>query len=378
MTSEDVEQRKINFVFENNTAECTGFGNSIHVSTVLPCNITYKGNTDNSYCISTFSKTCIFNCVANFIFLGGTTEVSTDAKAITATAKDSPILAIPGIELFLPIHVVDELNNSITGVYSVLILNGNVTLDPAYQYITENRSKLYGQPGDKATLHLQVKSTRNVELQLEVTLSQCPPGYVLDEGACKCSIYLNDTEKYTCVIECNELSNKALIDQNWWMNFDNKAFDENNDVIYGYCPKDHCTTSKGLTRFINIILSETDGSEVDVKFLCHPTRTGRLCSQCRDNYTAHYHSNTFKCGSKDTCKWGWLLYIVSELLPVTCLFLIIILFDIKLTSGAVSGLIYFAQITDKIILDEVATQLFQHFDIHTNLNKGVCLDNSNV
>ncbi len=128
------------------------------------------------------------------------------------------------------------------------------------------------------------------------------------------------------------------------------SYDEDR-LLYGYCPKDHCFSNQSTRLMIN---SETNRLQLDDQYICHRTRTGRLCSQCRDNYTAHYHSNSYKCGSKSTCKWGWLLYLIAELLPVTCLFLMIILLDVKLTSGVVNGLIYFAQTIDKIVLHDAS------------------------
>ncbi len=216
--SEDISQRNINFMFKNNSANCEGFGNSIHLATMLPCNFTYYYDTP---CMPKFSHRNIFNCVATFTFLGedtNRTEISTDATHIVVTSKD--IFPIPGKEVDLPFHVVDELDNVISGVYSMSISKGNVSLDGTYKYITENKSKLLGLPGSKATLHIETTSTtRNIEIDLEFTLRQCPPGYVLvDREACKCSTTVKGS-KYNCITGCNETLSTALLAQNWWMNF---------------------------------------------------------------------------------------------------------------------------------------------------------------
>ena len=354
----EVGQRNINFVFINNTATCKGLGSSLHVTSIKPCNYTYHTKSQVGKCRPNFSKRSIFNCVANFTFISEltNTEITTDAKQIVVTSPDNFVSAFPGKEVILPIYTVDELYNVVPVVYTVLVSSGMITLDRAYQYTTYNKSKFFGKPGNQGTVHVTVKSARNqIEAFLKVYLSQCPPGYVLDEvdEACMCSTLDKQSQRYNCITECNETLNTAILAQNWWINFDeeleNKTLDENK-LLYGYCPENHCTSSS--IRYM--VLSNSSIPLLDDQFMCHPTRTGRLCSQCKDNYTAHYHSNTYKCGNRDTCKWGWLLYVVSEILPVTCLFIIIIIFDIKLTNGGINGLIYFAQTIDMVVLSDAS------------------------
>ena len=355
---ENNEQGKPSLVFINNTATCEGFGNSIHVTSIRPCNYTYK--VGDGKCQPIFTNTSIFSCAASFEFreaFSSRTEITTDAKEIVVTSTYNNVSAIPGKEVNLPIYAVDEFNNALPVVYTVIVSNGSIILDSAYKYITYSRSKFYGKPGNQGTIHLTVNSARNqVEAYLKVTLSQCPPGFVLDykNQACKCSTLAKHSQRYNCVTECNETSNTALLDQDWWINFDddygNKTVDDEGRLLYGQCPEDHCLNYES-NRYLKL---SNEDKRLDDHFVCHPTRTNLLCSQCRENYTTHYHSSSHRCGDKSTCKIGWLLYVISELLPVTCLLLFIILFDIKMTTGAVNGFIYFAQTIDKIVLDDTS------------------------
>ena len=85
--------------------------------------------------------------------------------------------------------------------------------------------------------------------------------------------------------------------------------------------------------------------------VCGKYRTGILCSKCRDNFATHYHHNAYACKSKN-CRWGWLFYIVSEIIPVTLFFFIIVVLNVKLTSGTVNGFILFIQLSNTMHLTD--------------------------
>ena len=51
------------------------------------------------------------------------------------------------------------------------------------------------------------------------------------------------------------------------------------------------------------------------------------------------------------CKLGWFFYILSELVPVTLVFIIVLALNISFTSGAVNGFIFFSQVLNFLYLD---------------------------
>ena len=65
------------------------------------------------------------------------------------------------------------------------------------------------------------------------------------------------------------------------------------------------------------------------------------------------HSPYFDCEKEQSeeCKYGWLFYILSELVPVTILFIVILVFNISFTSGALNGFILFSQLIDTLLID---------------------------
>lgn len=132
-------------------------------------------------------------------------------------------------------------------------------------------------------------------------------------------------------------------------------------IASNLCPRNFCNRNESY--FLPDNLSALDG------VICGTERTGLLCGKCRENYSAFYHSQDLKCTHNSRCKRtiGWLFYIMSEICPVTVLFLTVIVWDIQLTTGSIQGFILYSQLFDtlhiyadgKIYLnDETSNSLF--------------------
>ena len=82
------------------------------------------------------------------------------------------------------------------------------------------------------------------------------------------------------------------------------------------------------------------------KTVCGERRTGIVCGRCQNNYTVHFHSPGFLCKPTEPagCKLGWFFYILSEVVPITVVFIVVLVFNISFTSGAVNGFILFSQL----------------------------------
>ena len=78
--------------------------------------------------------------------------------------------------------------------------------------------------------------------------------------------------------------------------------------------------------------------------MCSSNRAGILCGDCKPHYTTYYHSPTYKCRDNRNYQSGIIFYLLSEILPVTVIFLVITLFDVNLTSGAMYSFIFYSQI----------------------------------
>ena len=76
---------------------------------------------------------------------------------------------------------------------------------------------------------------------------------------------------------------------------------------------------------------------------------------CQDNYTVHFHSPSLLCIHKSVepvgYRMGWLFYLLSELVPVTFVFISVLVLNISFTSGAINGFILFSQLLGSLDLD---------------------------
>lgn len=65
---------------------------------------------------------------------------------------------------------------------------------------------------------------------------------------------------------------------------------------------------------------------------------------CIQNYTVYFHSINFHCRNEQLCHIGWLFFIISELVPVTLIFITVLVLNISFTSGAVKVFITCSQL----------------------------------
>ena len=180
-------------------------------------------------------------------------------------------------------------------------------------------SAIIYQPCNAKRVHLA--SNRN-STKVQVNNS-CAPGF--SGNPCKCDA--SDYKGMRCY------KDRAYLTGDYWF-----GRCKNGVLCTGKCPLGFCTYNGSTDRQLPGSMSELDD------YMCGSTRTGVLCGECRGNHSVSYHSS--ECASDNGCKYGPLLYIVSELIPLTVMFIIIIAFNISFTSGAVNGFIFFAQVQD--------------------------------
>ena len=156
----------------------------------------------------------------------------------------------------------------------------------------------------------------------------CAPG--LEGDPCECV-----AQEYRGLLTCKK--DRAFVIPGYWV-----GECENGTLCTGNCPFGFCLYNGSKEYRLPESMSELD------RYICGETRTGVLCGKCQPGYSVSYHSYTYTCTSNDNCKYGWLLYIVSELLPLTIVFIIVMAFNISFTSGGINGFILFAQLQDSL------------------------------
>ena len=184
----------------------------------------------------------------------------------------------------------------------------------------------------------------NIEYPIQVTLLPCPPGYYFEpcNNACKCSAD-NNGYKYPAIEKCSSSELSAFIRHGFWA---------------GYYPPDiqdaeHLYTAPyrfGMTDYYSLI-EMPNVSENLTNFFCGDKRQGLVCGKCREGYSAYFHSRDGVCGENKYCRIGILFYLLSEIIPITVFFVLVITFGISFCSGALNGLVYFSQVVDVFTQD---------------------------
>ena len=338
------------FRFINNTAS-SYIGNSIYATTLLSCKYSCERRKFNYTLVEVFN-----NCVANFSFgHGSTNHVATFGNKLEYAAK-VPLKVIPGVVVPLDTTVYDEGHNNVTSI--TVFQNSiqpndstpSITLAPSYKYSSLSEVKIFGHSGSKGKLLIKIGSVHGVSTVVNFEIIECPPGLVLNGTSCQC-----DQDTYFGIM-CRFLD--AYILKSYWAGY----LDVNNatgptpaNLWTARCPLGFCSNG-GKERQELFLLPKTANETRLTDCICDSSRTGELCGQCRDNFSVFFHSKLYSCKQESSlCKYGMLFYILSELLPLTLLFIAILFMNISFTSGAVNGFILFAQVIDLLYIDALYT-----------------------
>lgn len=241
------------------------------------------------------------------------------------------------------LKIIDDFGNEVKATLTAVIQeeNTNIRIESEYSCITDRAIKLRGREGDTGNLILQTTGTRTISSTIAVKLLPCPPAFKLRNNECECQAHA-----YVGIETCT--ADSATLKYGFWVGY----VDE--ELGTSICPAGFCNydeTELNDTEAEMVPLPrEAEGLEVAV---CGIKRKGVLCGECSENYTTYYHSPHLDCQEARpySCRLGWLFYILSELVPVTLLFLFVLALNINFNTGAVNGFILFSQLLDTLLID---------------------------
>ena len=134
-----------------------------------------------------------------------------------------------------------------------------------------------------------------------------------------------------------------------WIGYVGEEKGNENSLYTGSCFHGYCNDfnhNSGTSRLFQ--LNSTASKNELEQLICAENRTGILCGACIPNHSVFYHSSTFACGSNELCSYGFIFYVLSELLPTTILFLLILFYNVNLTSGYAYSVIFMLQTLNSI------------------------------
>ena len=337
----------ITFQFFNNQA---AQGPAIYASSFLPCY--YYSCSCKQSKSNTLSKIFTDGSIANFKFeKDAKYEISTPGWKIYNNSTEK-LQIIPGGKTTLPIILQDELDNIVDGLYHVVVIrhpdpNSTIQIDEAHSYIDHRQIEVYGKPNDTAIIELSTVTTRKVIIPIEVEMLPCPPGFVINSEdfsgtrlyQCVCSVNTNKT--YMGIRHCNIAKSQAYLQRQYWAGYQGEPGEEN--LLIGRCPSEGLCQQHSEREYL---LPNTASKVKLEEAVCASQRTGVLCSQCKKGYSVHYHATSASCFETRHCQLSWLFYILSELVPITVLLVVVMVFNLSFTSGVVNSFILFAQTFD--------------------------------
>ena len=322
-------QWKSYFYFRNNTVKTAALPNAIYATTILTC--VWGGSYGNST-VNNLSD--VFNWTNwQYDDANTTNEINTSPLLLKATSNSSLFLIIPGQRSTLPIKALDDNSRNVTSslVMTIQSLNSSsVAISDYTQYVSDNSIIVYGNNSlnTTATLVLQTTDPKVIYTELNVTLQPCPLGMVISQDnpntlQCVCG------KSFGGRIKCAGFSSTILRGQ--WMGWVESQF------VVGDCA--YCAGIDSMT--ISIVLPDSKKSLDDS--LCRSVnRTGTLCGRCMPPYGLTADLVCTDC-TLQSPPIRVIIYIVTQFVPVTFFFLILLLFNVSITSGPINSFVFFAQ-----------------------------------
>ena len=299
-------------------------------------------------------------CIGNFSFaMGvqpGTGSISTCPEKITISSTS--IHPIPGFSYSFNISQIDEMGNTVGDMFTLTAkLDKDSTargVSLGSPTVVNNIVTFYGEPGVSGILTIENSAQIPRKISIDYTLTKCPPGFVVhDKKECKCSAS-ERTTRYQEITYCE--NNFAMITLGNWAGY---IGNESEDTLYtGCCVAKFCNFIHNSTQQRYRLPNNSCSKEELEDTVCGKRRRGVLCSICAEGFVMHYHSPVFDCYNISTsidCSYGIPLYIISEIVPVTVLFLVILISNISLTSGALYSFVFYAQVLDCQFVDAFRT-----------------------
>lgn len=312
--------------------------NAIYTTSVLRCT-PINNDTERANVLKTF-KWEGWSYKASEKLTGCGHKISSDIGDITIKKDSIPVVAYPGWEMTLPIGTFDDFEHNITDLAQfsanfddnnscVLRTNGSKDV-----IVWKDKLTLNARQDCNFTLTLYSAGQRVWLLSVNVTMKSCPPGFKYEEsGYCACDMTRGR------LLRCNGNTHKAKISRNVWIGKLNDTYYEVMTCPYYYCAKQNDTYT---------ILEY----KLEDQNLCAPYRTGVLCGECVPKFGPAINSPKYECANCSNSSEDIIKYVAATYLPLISLFTLLVLFDIRLTSGPANAFILYGQvITTTFTLD---------------------------
>ena len=324
----DSNEWKISMIFINNTDHGGKKTNSIHATSILPCRdiSLADGSKCEAFCWLGWEYYDNIEQYRSHNLSFCEDHISTNVGKVI---KQSGGQAIPGKKFKLPINISDDLNATLRNndIFFYIQFKDNMTSNEVIPFNSDVTLRDTVNTTVYATL--RAAGERPWIIDVAIHLNACPPGYYYDNITSSCTCYPYKPSFVTCD------DKEVKIAKNIWMG---SVGDNYTHYYVVECPYHYCVErSKPLTTLNDTIVDNE---------MCRNNRRGIICGECFKNYGPIVNDQDFECilcnntniASKIT------IYLASVYLPLSVLFFLIIVFDIRLTSGPANSFIFYSQV----------------------------------
>ena len=348
------------FLFENNTVGNNHNLNSLYLTSLLTCvwvnagpHLHLQSETVSELAQNVF---CPLKNETNWQYSDATDqhcthEIATSSayfysKNNISTPYHYPytMSVVPGKLAPIPIRAADDRANDVTRemvLTAAIVSTGhNISLDSSSTYVHSNDSIIvYGEPNSEGVIKFETDGHRVIETTVNVALEPCPPGMTITTNAAgqsKCHCHSDQGYIFNYFAECSDTNFQTTVLTGGWIGQHNGA------LVGGQCPFEYCNTFNNVTML---------ATEQDLEKICTNNRTGTLCGKCDTNFAPAVNTDTFQCVEclPQQEKYNWLIFLITEYVPITIFFFIVILFNVSVTSGPANAFVFFAQTITSIV-----------------------------
>ena len=301
--------------------------------------------------------------------------------------RNDTIFTFPGKSFNINIVPVDVLGQPLSSIIISEIVGEFVNIASLKNNRQSSADKLNGSACtamnyilfkvENATVSIQLSIPNTVNaVNVNVELLECPFGFELntESGSCDCDKVLSrvidpEGNTITCNIETGQIT-KPL--DSW---IGPTQFQDEAEPSIGYarlCPAGYCRRISSVS-FIDIDNTSSSDLFTDITDnkspkICLGNRTGEICGRCLLGQSMLF--GTSNCGY---CSNYWLFTIFLYALAGIVLVIILFLLKLNITSGALSGVIMYAQffsINQGLLLQASDTRFATVFISLLNLELG--------
>ena len=246
----------------------------------------------------------------------------------------------PGETFFIDAVLVGQFQGTVPGtVHATLRFNNSSLQQDEYvqnlsSIICNKLRYTVNTNNDYAILEIRVQHVGGItgfehtfqKYSILVEMKDCPLGFTRTNASCACN-WLLTREYVSCDITSQTIKRLPPI----WIGIIDKNRGSKIIAFHGNCPFDYCVSTEIDLYSTNNSLSQNEQ--------CAFNRTGILCGLCAEGL-----SNIFGSSECRSCSNYWLLLFIPLALIGVAFLVVLIVFDITIAKGTLSGIIFYCNI----------------------------------